>query len=87
MEVVQMQMDFTSRANINTERFSRQNRMVANHLLGGKPINVSVAISKYGIYHLHSRIAEVRKEFKKEGIQINDKFIKIGDMVCKEYSI
>lgn len=85
--IIQTELNFTTSAPINTEKFSRQNKIVADRLLSGKSINVIDAINHYHIFHLHSRIAEVRKAFKRAGIKIYSRYIKVGDTDCKEYSL
>lgn len=83
----QLALDFTSPSPINVERFSRQNKIVAERLLSGKSITVLIAINEYGIFHLHSRIAECRKEFKRHGIVIYSRMVTVDEIQCKEYSL
>lgn len=85
--ITQLDIPFPSESPINTERLSRQNKIVADHLLSGKSINVVTAIREYSIYHLHSRIADCRREFRNHRITIYSKSVTIEEMQCKEYNL
>ncbi|ASZ14531.1 hypothetical protein KTO58_01160 [Chitinophaga pendula] len=85
----QLTFDLTSPSPINAAKFTRQNRLIYQHLACGLTINVFQAISRYQIYHLHSRLSDIRN---KHGVLVYDRMIRVkdssGNMVsCKEYSL
>lgn len=80
--MIQAVLDFTSPSPINKEKFSRQNRQVFDVLDSGETIDVLKAIHM-GIFHLHSRISDLRN---KHGVVIYDRMINREGINCKEYS-
>ena len=84
---MQAQLNFETASPINQPKFSRQNQIVYDLLSAGKTVNLKMVIDRYGIYHLHSRIAEVRKELKERGQVIFDRTVTIENTTCKEYSL
>lgn len=85
---MQTTLDFTSKSPINREKFSRQNKMIFDHLSSGRTITTLQADQLYGIRNLHSRIPELRKA----GVVIYDRMIQAVDRSggltkCKEYSL
>lgn len=85
---MQTTLNFTSKSPINREKFSRQNRMIYDHLASGRTITTLQADQLYGIRNLHSRIPELRKA----GVVIYDRMIEVVDYIgltvrCKEYSL
>ncbi len=81
---MQLTLEFTSRSKINTEKLSRQNRIVFNHLSLGHTINTVQAREEFYIYNLHSRISDLRND---AGVIIFDRTIKVGESNVKEYSL
>lgn len=81
---MQAQLQFPTTAPINKVKFTGQNRLIYDHLSVGRSINVYDAIRKYKIFHLHSRISDLRN---KHGIIIYDRMIKTKFGECKEYSL
>lgn len=67
---------------VNQESLGTQNTRLLNHLQAGNTITFIDAM-KRGINNLHSRIPEL----KAAGIPIYSRFIKVGRIDCKEYSI
>lgn len=84
---IQTEIDFSTPSPINREKLSGQNRTVYNHLKSGKTINVYQAIVTYSIYHLHSRVSDIRKALKDTDECIYDRMIKANGINCKEYSL
>lgn len=80
---MQLTIDFTTASPINAEKLSRQNRLIYNHLASGKTITVYDAIAM-GIFHLHSRISDLRNV---HDIEIFDRTITENNTTCKEYSL
>lgn len=83
----QMQIDFTTASPINKDKLSGQNGKIYNALQCGT-VTVLKAIGM-GVYHLHSRISDLRNKHK---IYIYDRTIVVKDIegnvvVCKEYSL
>lgn len=77
--------EFPTSSPINVEKFKGQNKTVYQHLVDYPTITVFDAISKYSIYHLHSRISDLRN---KGGVIIYDRFITDETHgTCKEYSL
>lgn len=69
---------------INKPKFRGQNMAIYSHLQSGKSIDVFTAITKYQIYHLHSRISDLRNKNK---LTIYDRQINVNGNCCKEYSL
>lgn len=67
---------------INQESLETQNGRLLHHLQAGNTITFIDAM-KMGINNLHSRIPEL----KAAGVPIYSRFIKMGRIDCKEYSI
>lgn len=80
----QMTIDFETASPINKDKLNRQNKLIYEHLNKGQKINVFMAITRYQIFHLHSRISELRNKHK---IQIYDRMITVNGNTCKEYSL
>lgn len=78
----QLSIGFSSKSPLNTDRMTRQNRFLYNHLASGKTITSKEAMLLYGISRLSGRIHELRKE-----VVIIDRFIKVDGVDFKEYSI
>lgn len=74
----------TTGSPINKEKFTGQNMTVYSHLQSGQTINVFIAITKYNIYHLHSRISDLRNKHK---IKIYDRSTNVNGVSCNEYSL
>ena len=72
----------SSASTINRESLETQNGRLLNHLQASNTITFIEAM-KMGINNLHSRIPEL----KAAGIPIYSRFIKVGRIDCKEYSI
>ena len=85
--MIQAELNFTSPSPINKGKLSGQNKLIYQHLKSGKTINVFEAITKYNIYHLHSRISDCRKAIKGTDEFIYDRMIKSNGISCKEYSL
>lgn len=66
----------------NQKSLGRQNDRLLHHLQAGNTITFIDAM-KMGINNLHSRIPEL----KVAGIPIYSRFIKVGRIDCKEYSM
>ena len=71
-----------SGSSINQESLETQNGRLLQHLQAGNTITFIEAM-KMGINNLHSRIPEL----KAAGIPIYSRFIKVGRIDCKEYSL
>lgn len=85
---MQTTLNFTSKSPINRDKFSRQNKMIYDHLASGRTITTLQADRLYGIRNLHSRIPELRKA----GVVIYDRMVQAVDrsgglVKCKEYSL
>lgn len=80
----QLTLDFSTASKINTEKLTRQNRIVFEYLEKGNTINTVKARDKFNVFNLHSRISDLRN---RSAIIIYDRMIKIGEMHCKEYSL
>lgn len=78
----QIQLD--TKSPINIDKLNRQNKAVAEHLLSGQRIDRYKALKLYKIGNLHSRMSEVKKYFKDQGIEISKKFITIHDSFINE---
>lgn len=82
--MIQTQIEFTTASPINQEKFKGQIKTIFQHLDTGRTITVFDAIRLYNIYHLHSRISDLRN---KCGVVIYDRMIKQQLTSCKEYSL
>lgn len=82
--LTQQTINFPTASKINTEKLSRQNRIIYNHLESGKTITTVSARDLYAVYNLHSRISDLRNISE---VRIYDRMIRIGEMHCKEYSL
>lgn len=71
-----------SNSPINQESLETQNGRLHSHLQAGNTITFIEAM-KMGINNLHSRIPEL----KAAGLPIYSRFIKVGRIDCKEYSL
>ena len=71
-----------SNSSINQESLETQNSRLLSHLQAGNTITFIEAM-KMGINNLHSRIPEL----KAAGIPVYSRFIKVGRIDCKEYSL
>lgn len=74
---------------INVDKLERQNRIVYQHLASGKTITFLSALRLYRIYHLNSRISDLRNRSK---INIEGKMITVMDsqgnkIKCKKYKL
>ena len=72
----------SSASTINQDSLETQIDRLLHHLQTGNTINFTVAM-KMGTGNLHSRIPEL----KTAGIPIYSRFIKVGRIDCKEYSL
>ena len=66
----------------NQDSLETQNGRLLSHLQAGNTITFIEAM-KMGINNLHSRISEL----KAAGIPVYSRFIKLGRINCKEYSM
>lgn len=80
----QLTMEFATSSPINIEKFKGQVKTIYQHLESGRTITVFDAIGLYNIYHLHSRVSDLRN---KCGVIIYDRMIHQGGVSCKEYSL
>jgi hypothetical protein len=80
----QLAIDFNTASKINTDKLSRQNRIIYEYLESGETITTVSARDRFRVFNLHSRISDLRNVSQ---IQIYDRMIRIGDMNCKEYSL
>lgn len=87
MQATQQQIEFVSKSPINIEKLNRQNKAVAEHLLSGQRIDRYKAQKLYKIGNLHSRISEVKKYFKEQGIEISKKFIHVRDFFNEDTTV
>lgn len=83
MQAIQATLTFETSSPINKDKFTRQNRIVWDHLQHST-ITCFIAIDKYDIYHLHSRISELRNKHKKV---IYGRTINSRGTTCQEYSL
>jgi hypothetical protein len=86
---MQLPLDFTiqsypTSSPINKERLGGQNRRVMEYLQSGKVLTCFIAIAQLGVFHLHSRISDLRN---KRGIIIHDRTINENGITCKQYSL
>lgn len=82
--MIQTQIEFTTASPINQEKFKGQVKTIFQHLDTGRTITVFDAIRLYNIYHLHSRISDLRN---KCGVIVYDKMVSQNGTNCKEYSL
>lgn len=81
---LQGELNFETKAPINTEKLSGQNKLVYDMLASGKTLNCFIA-QEFGITALNSRISDLRNKSK---IMIYDRFITTsGGSKVKEYSL
>ena len=80
----QLTMEFATSSPINIDKFKGQVKTLYQHLESGRTITVFDAIRLYNIYHLHSRVSDLRN---KCGVIIYDRMISQGGVSCKEYSL
>jgi hypothetical protein len=74
---------FRSKAPINTESLSHQNKQIYEYMLAGNTVTTIKAMKKFGIMRLASRINELR-----DIIHVYDRWLKIDDGTrVKEYSL
>lgn len=83
MSTTQGALIFETSSPINIEKFSGQNLTVWNHLQHSN-ITILIAIRRYEIYNLHSRISDLRNKHNKI---IFDRTINENGTTCKEYSL
>lgn len=77
----QLTIDFTTQSPINKEKLTGQNLAVYEYMKRGNRITHLIAIGM-GIYHLNSRIAEVRKV-----VTVYSRDIRENGINCKEYDL
>ena len=82
----QLEPDFTTSSPINREKLSRQNRIIYDRLASGETITVYDALGM-GIFHLHSRCAELRKALRQSNANLYDRFVVKDNITFKEYSL
>ena len=78
---MQATLDFTTRSPINVESLNKQNKAIYNLLLTRGSITMFDAI-EIGVYHCHSRLAELSKV-----VTIYRRTIKKNGTTVKEYSL
>lgn len=77
------QPTFETESIINVDSIKGQNKKVYDYISENGSINMIQAHS-IGVMHLHSRISDLRN---KNGITIYDRFIKVGEISMKQYSL
>lgn len=71
MKYLQIEINFETKSPINTDKINGQNKRLIEFLLTGAKINCfspEVQSLKIGVFH--SRIAEARKFFKENGVEL-----------------
>lgn len=82
--MMQLQIDFTTKAPINQVQLSGQNKLVYDYLNAGKTLNCFQA-QELGITALNSRISDLRN---RSHVTVYDRFITTaGGSKVKEYSL
>jgi len=79
--MTQATLNFETRSPINVDSLNKQNRAIYNLLLTRGSITMFDAI-EIGVYHLHSRMAEISKV-----VTIHRRMVKKNDTSVKEYSL
>jgi hypothetical protein len=77
------QPTFETASTINVDSIKGQNKKVYDYIIENGSIQMIQAHS-IGVMHLHSRISDLRN---KNGITIYDRFITVGEISMKEYSL
>ena len=80
MITAQLHFDFSSGSPINKEKLGGQNKLLFEMLESGP----RTIFNTPGIRILNSRISDLRN---RAGIIIYDRYVKINDVTCKEYSL
>ena len=80
----QAEIQFETKSPINFDKLTKQNKILWEHLLSGKTINMLQA-PEIGIRTLHSRIAEIRKAIKNTNYLLHSRFIRVNNVSVKEY--
>lgn len=77
---MQTQLDFSTASPINKKKLAGQNKLLFEYLEKG----VVTIFNTPGVRILNSRISDLRN---RSGVIIHDRYVKINDTTCKEYSL